>query len=432
VASGTVVSQVIVATASLALTRLYSPEQMGAYTAWGAVAAMIGVVAAGRYDLAIVLPEEDRDATALAALGVFIAFTLGTVLVVFFSFAGHPMLRVLGLQDVPRIWAQFIGVLVFLAGVNAVLTRLVIRDAKFRPLATTQVVQQASSSGLMIASGLLRMGTGGLFLSSLLGSTLRNIQLMWHERHRRSHHVAVVKIKSLARRYKHYPLLSTWGAFLNTASTQLPIVMLGSLYSSTAVGHYSLGYRVLALPVSLVGQSVTTVFIERAASVRSRPPELKRLVVGLYRSLLLVGASVLPVITFYGDIIVPWLFGKEWLEAGRYAQWMSLWLIMLLASSPLTTIFTILERQGVSLFVNLLIFSSRAAAIAISAAVGATAYQMIVIFALTGVLVYSCVCVAVLRMVKATVREMFRASWLALMIVAAHGLIAAVVRIVIA
>jgi len=227
-------------------------------------------------------------------------------------------------------------------------------------------------------------------------------------------------------------MLNTWGALLNTASSQIPIILLGTLYSSTSVGFYALGYRTLIVPVSLVGNSISTVFLERAAKERTDPERLKQLVLKTYRTLLTLSAILFPVMTFYGDLIIPWLFGANWLEAGRYVQWMSIWLVFVLASSPLSHIFTILERQGLSLIMNIVIFASRVIAMVGSMIIGLDAYQMIIVFSLTGVLAYLVMCITVLRVVKSSLKEILKASWTFLPIMIAHGLIALVLRMILA
>ncbi len=111
-------------------------------------------------------------------------------------------------------------------------------------------------------------------------------------------------------------------------------------------GFYALTHRILKLPTMLVGQNVGHVFLERASRARGNKSELKRITQSLYVRLLVLGALVLSVVTFYGDLLFPFVFGDEWAEAGRYAQWLSVWLILEFGVVPLGMLFTVLEKQG--------------------------------------------------------------------------------------
>jgi O-antigen/teichoic acid export membrane protein len=73
-----------------------------------------------------------------------------------------------------------------------------------------------------------------------------------------------------AKRYRKFPLVSTWSALMNTLSWQLPAFMLAGFFSTSVAGFYSLGFRVLAMPMSLVGGAIAQVFFQRAARVRSK------------------------------------------------------------------------------------------------------------------------------------------------------------------
>jgi O-antigen/teichoic acid export membrane protein len=77
---------------------------------------------------------------------------------------------------------------------------------------------------------------------------------------------------------------------LNSASTQIPVIIITSIYSPAVAGYYSLSHRILNLPMALIGQSVTQVFLDRAAKARKAPSELARITVNIYKRLLLTRA----------------------------------------------------------------------------------------------------------------------------------------------
>jgi len=170
------------------------------------------------------------------------------------------------------------------------------------------------------------------------------------------------------------------------------------------------------------------VLLERAARSRDNPQEMRTIVLRLYRSLLIVGAVALPIIMLYGDITIPWVFGPIWYEAGRYAQWIAIWLLFVLVTSPLSSLFVVLEKLGLGLPMNAIIFASRAGVIVVCAIMQMSAYDMIVVFSLVGAVVYACTCFVQLCLVRATITDILKASWPLLPILAIHCMIGIAVR----
>mgnify|MGYP001399071774 CR=1 FL=1 len=82
---GTLIAQLIPVLLTPVLTRLYSPADFGVLELFLSVSLILGVIANGRYELAIVLPDEKKDAWNLMSLGMLIsiAFTILLVLFVF-------------------------------------------------------------------------------------------------------------------------------------------------------------------------------------------------------------------------------------------------------------------------------------------------------------------------------------------------------------
>src|SRR5690349_9010550 len=78
--AGTGVAQLLALLAAPVLTGLLSPERLGGFAVFSAVAVAIGVIATGRYEYAIVLPEKDNDAANVFALVVLLVALVATVI----------------------------------------------------------------------------------------------------------------------------------------------------------------------------------------------------------------------------------------------------------------------------------------------------------------------------------------------------------------
>ncbi len=81
IAGGTAAGQSIVVLASPIITRLYTPEEFGVLAVYTSFLGILSVLASLRYELAIPLPEKDRDAASLLVLSlgivVFMSLFIG-------------------------------------------------------------------------------------------------------------------------------------------------------------------------------------------------------------------------------------------------------------------------------------------------------------------------------------------------------------------
>lgn len=83
---------------------------------------------------------------------------------------------------------------------------------------------------------------------------------------------------------------------------------------------------------------------------------------------------------------MPFFLGDRWAMSGKYAEMLAPWCCLKLCFSPLSLIFSILERQGLSLFLTILIIITRIVAIIIGG-IYSDIYLSILLFGISGVLV---------------------------------------------
>lgn len=207
-------------------------------------------------------------------------------------------------------------------------------------------------------------------------------------------------IKHSAIRYKKFPLIDSWSGLLNAASLQLPVILFTAIFSPAVAGFYSLSHRTLSLPMSLIGGSVANVFMERAAKAKNNNEELGRITLKLYKKLIFIGSILMSFITFYGDRLFPFIFGEQWTEAGKYAQWISVWLVFQFAYSPISIIYALKERQLEGLLINLILLSTRVAFVIPYILGFVDIYAILAIYSISSLLFYLSVSYRIFFIVK--------------------------------
>lgn len=88
-----------------------------------------------------------------------------------------------------------------------------------------------------------------------------------------------------------------------------------------------------------------------------------------------------------GPDIFALFFGEQWQQAGEFARWMAPWLFLNLVYSPISTLFAVMERQKQVLALQIILLSSRTAAIGLGVWMGDILIA-IAIFSLTSAFCY--------------------------------------------
>lgn len=376
---GTAGAQLIQVAAAPLLTRLYTPADFGLLAVFAALLSALAVVASLRYELAIPLPEDDRQAAALLQLAmtaVLAAALLSAIPILLWRREIAALLNMPALAS--SLYLLPFGVLT--AGCYNVLNFWAIRHKAFIPVAKTKLGQAAAAAGFQLAG--MPLGPVALLIGQIIGHGagisslgLRVLRPTWP-----AGGASLTEVLRMARRHRRFPLYSTWGALFNTAGMHLPPMLFAAFFSPAAAGIYTLANRVLSVPMQLLGQSIASVFLAGAAQAH-RAGRLGAAAAHIHRRLAHVGMPPMLVLMFAGPEIFAQVFGADWREAGVFARWMAPWLYLVFVTSPITSLVEVLDRQAAGMVYQALLLGVRAAAILAGAALGEVR-SAVILFAL--------------------------------------------------
>lgn len=369
-ASGTAIAQIVGLAAAPVLTRLFDPTAFGVASLFASVTGILAVLACLRYELSILLPETDEEAANLLALslGITVVISLLTIPIVW-SVRDRVLTWINAPELEPLLW--LIPIAVFTSGTYATLNFWNTRTKNFTRLSIANVVSQLVTAGSNITLGFGGYTTGGSLVGGsvagqIMATTVLSSELLRHSGRFFLNSVSWYGILSGMKRYRKFPIFSSWGALINAASWHIPVLMLGAFFSPAIVGFYSLGLRLIQVPMSLVGGAIGQVFFQRGAAAKSKI-ELSELVENLYGRLLVMCLFPAMMLMVIGSDMISVVFGEEWREAGVYLQILGPWVVVWFISSPLSSIYFIQERQKSELLMHSIIFSARVVAISIGA-----------------------------------------------------------------
>ncbi len=351
-AGGTTLSQALVVLAFPLLTRLYTPEDLGVLAVYTSILSILVVIASLRYELAIPLAENDEAAANLLGLSLFIVlwFNLLTALGVWLL--GDQIAHWVN-TPVLKLYLWLLPLSLFGSGTYEAFSYWAIRKKAFPPIAQTRVSQSLGQVLTQLILGLLKLRPGGLLVGDVVGRLSGSgilAVLLWRKDGRTIKGISIPEIRSVACRYRRFPLLSSGSALLNSAGLQLPALLLAAFFGPHVAGWFALGQRVVGVPMALLGRAVAQVYFGEASWLaREEPGALRRLFLMTARRLLLVGGIPIGLLSLSSPWLFAFVFGDAWFEAGRYVQLLAFMFLVQFVVVPLSQTLNILERQDLQL-----------------------------------------------------------------------------------
>jgi O-antigen/teichoic acid export membrane protein len=357
--TGTTIAQAIPIAISPILTRIYTPEDFGVLALFVAITSIFGSITNGRYELAIMLPKKDEDAINILALGFIINVFVSLCLLIIIFIFHCKIVNLLNNQEISP-WLYLVPISVFLMGCFNLLNYYNNRKKYYKDLAKANIFKSVGMVIVQLLIGFLKAGAIGLISGQIFAQIISNTKLFLNiKKDNLFIKIKKVKIIALAKRYKDFPKFSIWSGFLNTASLQVPFVILNYFFTLNIVGFYSLAYKTISMPMSFIGSSIGQVFFQETSKAKHNKEKLQNIVFNTYLKLLKIGIIPFSILTFFGDYIFAFVFGKEWIIAGIYVQYLSIWILFVFITSPLTTLFATLEKQKLGLYFNIVLLASR-------------------------------------------------------------------------
>jgi lipopolysaccharide exporter len=399
-ASGNTIAQLVVLLTAPIITRLFTPEVYGGTALFTSLTGIVGVIVCMRYELAIVLPDNDAQAANLVRGSLLIASFISFVIFIALDFSGEYLAQSLGVPLIAEyLW--LVPIVVFLNSLFDIFNYWNIRLKRFGILSFARVINQSLGAGAKITAGLFGFQTmGALILSGLGGLAVATYFILQRSLRESRKHLfekfTWSEMFDVLKQYKKFPIYSSWSSLLNKLSWKLPILMLAFYFSKDVVGYYVLGFAMLQMPMSVIGGAISQVFLQRAARARIEG-ELHSLVYPLFQ--LLVSFSLLPMLILLtiGADLFSVVFGEEWREAGIYAQVLSPWAFIWFISSPFGNLCNVLGKQQFNLKINMCLFFTRLLSI-VFGGLANNPLLALSLLSITGVLVYGFFLHRIIRM----------------------------------
>ena len=348
---GALLGQGLLALSAPVLSRIYSPADIGVFSALLAISSAIGPAAALRLDAALMLPADRDEGRRLFRLAMWTVAAVSAISAGCAAVAEkvHPGGAWSGVAYAP-FW---IGGMILTAGTYMVLTQAVLRQRNYAAVAKRSVTQSLGIVTGQIGLGLAGLGFVGLSAGYLLGRCVGYVPLMRVVDEFRKP-PAAGSYRALIRKYWRFPVVFTPSVVLNSLGTQIPLLAIAWRYGSESAGQLWMAQRLAYIPASLLGISMANVFGAELARIhREGLATARHLYMRVSARMALVAVTVAVAFGVLGPWVMPWVLGPEWEDSGQLLQAMALSVAAGLVAAPLSGAFAVFQASTASVVVDL-------------------------------------------------------------------------------
>ena len=357
--TGTTIAQALPLAITPFLTRLYTPAEFGLLALFMNLTVILSVVATGRYDLALMLPKEDKEAMNVLSLSVVLTlFTSCLVLSIVILF-NEP---ITGLFKTPKFstWLYLLPLSTLFYGIFQILCSWLNRQKQYVALAGSNVTLKTGTEITKLAVGINKkisttLSNGlivGYMFGQFLASTILIIHFLKHEWQK----VKLINFKKtlfFAKLYKKFPIYNVPFSLISSFSQGFLVIAFISSGHPEAAGFFGFTKSAMFLPITLLSTSLGRVFFKEA-TVHFQTPRLEEIAVKLFYGIAKLFTPFIVFIMFWAPEIFGYVFGKPWIEAGKYAAIFAPVVFLFLFTSWPERIFEVAQKQQIPFFIQLI------------------------------------------------------------------------------
>jgi O-antigen/teichoic acid export membrane protein len=356
-ASGTVLAQLIALLVQPFLRRIVPVEDFGAYAVYMSIVGIAATVFTLRYDMAVVIPKEDKKGSALVFGGILSSLILSIIGFLIIYFFGHQILDLITVNQEYLPWFYFLPATLFFSSSYRLLNNWLIRKKSFARSASNKAIRRASEAASQSTMAATNLG-GSLVFGELIGSGINftagllqslKMGLIWKK-------LSFKYIIEILKEYSQFPKYNILPVLLNNAAAWLPILFITRFFTIDITGQFDLTRQVLAITLSLVSMAVAQVYLQRIADMRLRKEKILPNIITVSKILASLSFLGIIVTLLMGPFLFSFVFGADYEISGVYAQIMIFSFSVKLIVSPLSVVFVNLERLKLNAVWQILYF----------------------------------------------------------------------------
>lgn len=331
---------------------MYDPSAFGELVLFLAITSICTIIATLQYERAIVIPDDDRSGHRLVRLtlllGAASSIIIGVILYLLINI--YPALG----QSLKGTWYLIpVGVMALASMQTG--NFWAIRNGEIGKLATARFLQALTVIAIQLL-GIIYLDRNKFLIFGAIAGWLCAATILLFSAAARppdGAYAAGLKIKETTGRYSKFAIFTMPSMLVTTTAREMPVFILMLAYSKDIVGFYALAYRMLLMPAAIFSKAIS-----QALLVAARQEHMVKRTVSDASTTAFKIALTLSIIPFTGiALLAPDLFGlvfgEKWVTAGSYLSVLAPWAAIAFIASPISILFSFLEKQTTELKLNL-------------------------------------------------------------------------------
>lgn len=344
-AGAQVICQLLQWAAFFLLARLLTPHEFGTAAAALIVLDLVLVLTDLGLGAALIQRQDLRDEHVQTAFWLNLA--LGGALAAAILLAASPIARLFGNPALgPLLLALPLAFVAASAGM--VPQALIEREMAFHRVARIMAVSQAAYAMGAMSAALAGAGAWSVVVGMAAWHLTRLLLLLrassWRPK-------PVFSLPAL-REISPYGLQLLGASLVDYGTRSLDVALIGSLLGPTALGIYSLAYRLITWPLMRISTVVTKVAFPAFSRLQGDQAALQQAYLGLIRLLAALTFPLLAGLSALAPEVIPWLFGQEWRAAVVPTQALCVVGMIKAVSTTDGTILYSIRRAGLEVALN--------------------------------------------------------------------------------
>lgn len=305
ISSGTVAGQLCSVVSLPFITRIYGADIIGVWAMITSVSGIVNTISdVGLTNSLMVCDEKEveNQYRAISALSVAVCSMCVPLVALYCA---------LMLYDAVRMVTVVVCTLIYSITLQQVSINYILlnRRQEYDVLMKNPLINQLIAAAASIVLGMAGFISWGYFVGIIAGQvvTLAHMRRKVAIPYRR---VPLAYYRSLMSRERDFIICQMPSNIAYQVRSQLPTLIIGSLFGTMVLGNFSIAQKLLNIPVTFIGQAVGNVFYRRIALMRGDVGAMARFVQRNMRRTMLVAIAPMAFLIALGDPIIAFVFGS--------------------------------------------------------------------------------------------------------------------------
>ncbi|WP_155523292.1 lipopolysaccharide biosynthesis protein [Flammeovirga pectinis] len=340
-ASGTILSQLIVFLFQPFLKRNFSPEDFGVMDVCLKAVAIISSFMALKFDGAIILPKKNIDAIKILHLILYISIFFFVLILLSIAIFIDDIVLVFEIDSKYKFWFFLIPFSSFFYILGISFDNYLIRKKRFKQVSISKLSRRSSEVFVQVLIGYYYKSS--LIIGDLIGN------IFYCVRSYKSTSINFIKfnkkeLQAILVEYNDFPKYNVLPNILNTFVLNSLTFLILSKFTIKEVGFLELTQKILFAPAAILSISLGQMLLQRTSIKIAKSESILQEV---YRGFLLLAAFSLLffiVIYFFSEEIFIFLFGEDWIHSAYYSKILVVYTCFNFVFSPMGKILIALRR----------------------------------------------------------------------------------------